>query len=398
MIELDGQQVVTKTVEENTTELVNYINNYCSNNNITNNEGEIINIETNIASPLYLLCRGLGYQLNVIQNMLLSAAQSISIGSSTDTQLLNLAAIAGIQRKRATKTTMAVIVYASDDTDCEITTSLTLTVTTGSGTCVFNPAYDITIEKATSQYLILVANDYGSHNISANTVSIFDDNPTGFSQMVNFASVPGTEQESISSLRRRILLRADNKTWISKVEEAISSLEGISWCSVYYNSASDDVTIYNNIVVKSRHVLITIQGYSDHIAETYLQYCCAPTTSASSERCLSQDYTLQIGQKIIVYFFIPRYVSPYINVYLNKTLSDEEITSLKQTIALLSQNISVGQGLTSSDVLNIIQNNTDYLPNGVTLSLDGDTYSYQIEVDTDQLLVFDSTYINIEST
>lgn len=394
MLELNGELITAKSIDENTAELIDYVNTYCEENNITNDEGEVIYIESNKASPLYLMFQSLGYFTNTLQNLLVSAASSISIGESSDLQLLNIANIAGISRKNATKTTMVVVIYASEDTDCSITTDLTVTVSTTSGSVVFNPAYDVTIEANTAQYMILIATSYGAYNISANTVSNFDDNPEGFSSMVNSVSVPGQDQESIASLRKRIANRSEEKTWVSKIEETIMALDGISWCSVYYNSTNNAVTV-GDTSVPSRYCLLTIQGYSDNIAQTYLQYACAPTAGEDSERVLSQNYTLNIGQTLTIYFLTPRYVSPYIQIFLSTLPIEADQTTLKETIALLAQTISIGQGLTSVDVINQIQDNTDYTVNGVLLSLDGKNYTYQVGVESDQLLVFDISLMTI---
>lgn len=393
MLEIDGEKWLPKSVSENTTELIDYINDYCANKSITNTLGETIYIESNKASPLFLMCQALGYQLTELQNLVASAASSLSIGQSTDTQLVNLAALAGVQRRGATKTSFTAVIYAEEDTDCAITTLLTVTMKSGSTSVVFSPAYDYTIAAGSSHYMMFVADVYGSFNISANAITDFDENPEGFRQMVSFASVPGQSIESIASLRRRILARNDGKTWLSKVEEAITSLDGVTWCSAYYNSTNVDETI-NDVTVEARHVLLTIQGYSDNIASTYFQYCCAPTTGSESERAVTQNYEAQIGQSIPVYFLIPRYVSPWIQIYVQGTVNTDLTQQIQDAVSLLSGELNIGAALLSTDVVNKLASELpDVTVIGVQVSLDGGEFSYKCAVESDQLITFENEHI-----
>src|SRR5574344_910779 len=117
MIDLDGKTFTIKTPTENTETLLNYINSYCSENNIRNSKGELIYISANFTNPLYLILWGLGYFITAIQNLIYSIGKSLNVQEASDEQLLNIADMAGIKRGSASVTTFTAQVRARETTD-----------------------------------------------------------------------------------------------------------------------------------------------------------------------------------------------------------------------------------------------------------------------------------------
>ena len=130
MITLDGIEYTVKTPEENVSDLVNYINDYCAANNVKNSKGEVINIAANETNPLYMVLYGNAYLATVLQKLIYSAACTMSVPESSEKQLLNIADIAGVVRNSATKTTIIGTVYAEESggASCKIMRTLTCTV------------------------------------------------------------------------------------------------------------------------------------------------------------------------------------------------------------------------------------------------------------------------------
>ncbi|MGL4483428.1 MAG: hypothetical protein ACRCUS_00605, partial [Anaerovoracaceae bacterium] len=130
MIELDGISYALQTPEENTQELITYVNSYCSNNNIKNTKGSIIFVETNIANPLYLLFWACGYLASKLQKLLYNIGCLTSLVASSERQFLNLCDIARLQRQQQTKTSIKAIVYSDPESasPCVISTADKITV------------------------------------------------------------------------------------------------------------------------------------------------------------------------------------------------------------------------------------------------------------------------------
>ena len=160
----------------------------------------------------------------------------MSVAESSERQLLNLSDLAGIKRTKATHTTIAGVVYANlEETgavDCVITQEMEATITIAGIDVVFHPAFDVTVPIGESRNIVLVADQLGSFNISANTITSFDDPVPGLRMLSTGASTPGQEKESIASLRERLQRRTVDSTQIEKAAAAIQNLEGVAMCSI----------------------------------------------------------------------------------------------------------------------------------------------------------------------
>ena len=55
MLVLDGIEYTVKTPEENASDLVAFVNEYCAARNIKNSKGETIYISANETNPLYMM-------------------------------------------------------------------------------------------------------------------------------------------------------------------------------------------------------------------------------------------------------------------------------------------------------------------------------------------------------
>lgn len=399
MIQLDGIEYSIKSAEENANDAVGAVNEYCNANNVRTRNDELVQVDANYANPLYILFLGVGYLVTKLQNLIYSAGCALSLTASSERQLLNIADIAGVRRRRQTKTTVIATVYSNlageDAVACQITTALSVTVNAGSETVVLHPAFDITVPVGSSLTIVLVAETYGSYSISANVITSFDTNPAGFRSMTSDASVPGQEQETVRALRERIQRRATSNTLIDRAADAISQLDGVSVCNIYFNYLSSSSTIVNGITVPPRQSLIFVQGFSADIAKTYWAYLdikCAGEDAASS---VEQVYTTRAGQSLPVYIIPPQLIDVGIRVYFNEVIEDVVAQEMKDVIATLARARTIGQVLTSTEVVDVLQANFSYAPAGCSLSLDYDTYSYQVKPEQYQLVTFSNKTIEI---
>lgn len=390
MITLDGIEYDVKTPDENLDDVITYVNDYCVANDIKNSIGEVINVEPNEANPLYQMFRGFAYLTTVMQKLIYSAGCSMSIAEASERQLLNLSDIAGVKRTQATRTIISGVVYANVESEeavpCVITQDMTATITIAGADVVFHPAFDITVPIGESRAIILIAEQYGSYNISANTLTQFDDPVPGFRSMATYNSTPGQALETIASLRNRLQRRAVEGTQIERAETAIQNLEGISMCSIFFNYNPWEPTsiAYGNtsITVPPRQAILLVQGWSveaNAIAKTFYRYLLCKTAGAGVPGAQTQKYITHSNQELTVNILPPVQQDLYIKVYIKNTLSFEQVDGIKDVVCSLAGSLVIGQSISAVDITNAVAAiYTNLTIQGAEVSLTGDegTYSY----------------------
>lgn len=406
MIILDGVEYEVKTPDENLDDVITYVNDYCQVNDVRNSAGEVIYIEPNEANAFYQMFRGFSYLTTILQKLIYSAGCSMSIAESSERQLLNLSDIAGIKRTQATRTIITGVVFANvegaEAVDCNITQDLTATITIAGVDVVFHPAFDVTVPIGESRSIVLMAEQYGSYNISANTIQEFDDPVPGFRSMATSASTPGQSIEPIASLRNRLQRRAVEGTQVERAESAIQNLEGISMCSIFFNySPREDASIpYGNtsIVVPPRQAILLVQGWSvepNAIARTFYRYMLCKTAGEDVPGVQTQKYITRSNQEMIVNILPPVMQPVYIRIYIKNTLSYEQVDGIKDVICSLAGTLIIGQGITSVDITSAVGKvYTNLTIQGADISLTGEENTYNYTQSPEHTAVF---YFNIEN-
>lgn len=390
MLLLDGIEYTIKTPDENLDDIITYINDYCQANNITNSLGEVIYIEANEANPLFQLLRGLSYETTIMQKLLYSAGCSISVAESSERQLLNLSDIAGVRRTRATHTVINGVVYANtagpESVPCVITQLMTATITIAGAEVVFHPAFDVTVPIGESRNIVLVAEQYGSYSIAANTITTFDDPVPGLRLLATGASSPGQDMETIANLRERLQRRTVESTQVEKAASAIQNLEGVSMCSIYFNySPREDETVQygdTNVIVPPREALVLVQGWSTDptaIARTFYRYLLCKTAGEDVPGVQYQDYVTHAQQTLRVYVLPPKQEDIYIRIYIRNVLSYDQVDGIKDVICSIAGNLTIGQSISSVDIIKYVSSvYTNLTILGASLSRTGEdnTYTY----------------------
>ena len=404
MILLDDIEYEVKTPDENLDDVITYVNDYCAAKDIRNSAGEVIYIEPNEANPLYQMFRGFSYLTTIMQKLIYSAGCSMSIAEASERQLLNLSDIAGVKRTQATRTIISGVIFANlegpDAVDCVIDKTLTATITVAGADVVFHPAFDVTIPIGESRAIVLMAEQYGSYNISANTILQFDDPVPGFRLMSTNASTPGQGIESIASLRNRLQRRAVEGTQIERAATAIQNLEGVSMCSIFFNyDPVESLTVpYGDsvITIPPRQALLLVQGFSveeNAIARTFYRYLLCKTVYVEGSQ--PQHYITHSQQDLVVNVVPPKQQPIYIKAYIKNTLSYEQVDGIKDVICSLAGSLLIGQSITSVDITNAISNiYTNLTVQGAELSLSDDGTGYSYVQTPDETAVF---YFNVEN-
>ena len=422
MIELDGVQFTVKTPSENTEDMRTAINTYCSNNAITNSKNETVVIEANFASPIYMILWALGYLVTVIQNLVYSVGKAFNVQSANDTQLLNLADIAGVKRGKQSKTTFSIKVTAmtTDNTsydssinegNCIISSDDIITYNGVTYTPALYPS--ITLAPGEVGYITLVANTEGSYAITEGSITGFDTSIANLDTFYQYTSTPGQKEETIASLRERIQRRQYSGTSIDSCMDAIRSLEGVTLCNIYYNTnISDSMQIGDDgIILPARWALIVVQGYNPNIGSTFFNYLTCPTITYDSatdtldysnlnghtERILAvQWYVSHAQQRIPVLILKPKQIPVYIKVYLGTSVVSSIEVEMKSAIADIAVNLTAGQSITSAMILEALSDYTAYSILGAMVSTDNTTYAYTTTQAEDVLFVLNTENISID--
>ena len=388
MLLLDGIEYEVKTPDENLDDVITYINDYCMEHDIKNSLGEVIYIDANEANPFYQMLRGLSYLTTIMQKLIYSAGCSVSVAESSERQLLNLSDIAGIKRTKATRTVIAGVVYSNlpDVTavPCVITQEMTSTIIIAGQEVVFHPAFDVTVPIGESRNIVLVAEELGAYNISANTITQFDDPVPGLRLLSTGVSTPGQEMETIASLRERLQRRTVESTQIEKAASAIQNLEGVSMCNIFFNYSprEEEHVAYGNtsITVPPREALVLVQGWSTDetaIARTFYRYLMCQTAGEDVDGAREQIYTTKANQQLSVWVIPPKQQEVFLRIYIKDVLSYEQVDGIKDVICSMAGSLVIGQAISSVDIIKYVSSiYTNLTIQGAEVSLTDDDSGY----------------------
>lgn len=406
MLLLDGVEYEVKTPDENLDDVITYVNDYCQENNIKNSAGEVIYIDANEANPLYQMFRGFAYLTTVMQKLIYSAGCAMSLAESSERQLLNISDIAGIKRTKATRTVIAGVVYANlespEAVDCVITQEMTSTIIIAGQEVTFHPAFDVTVPIGESRNIVLVAEEFGSFNISANTITQFDDPVPGLRQLSTGVSTPGQEEETIAALRERLQRRMVDNTQIEKAASAIQDLEGVSMCNIFFNYDPWEPTSVpygdTSITVPPRQALVLVQGWSSDptaIARTFYKYLMCKTAGEGTTGAQEQIYETRAGQQLSVWVIPPKQQIVYLRIFIKNVLSYEQIDGIKDAICSMAGSLVIGQSITSVDIIKYVSSiYTNLTIQGAEVSLTDDDAGYSYVQTPEATAVF---YLAVEN-
>jgi hypothetical protein len=378
VIELDNIAYQVNTTEENAQSILNSINTLSMERGLTDPDGNAVQFDANLANPLYLIIHGCAYIAARLQRLLYNLGCMMNIASASDRQVMMLADIARTRRYTPTKTIFKALVYSNGLGVCHITENHTVSIQLSGKTQKFHPTNETFIAPDSFAVVVFRAEQTGALIITAGQITRFDAPvPDNFHRMEQSQSVPGKELETIAALRSRLLNRRETTSGLDKCQEALSNLEGILACNIYFNyDAYYSVTI-NDLVIQPRRVGMFLLGYSPDVASTYWNYSTALTAGDSDPTCIKQDYYAANGQNHPVYWkpAIPR--ACWVHVYYRDTLSVDQRDEIVSDILKLMLQTSIGTPLTTADILGAIR--SDYVMLGAELTLNEQgQWSYKI--------------------
>lgn len=372
MIEFEGKEYIVDDPTTNAYNLLNYINEYLAENNVKNKKGEVVQFKINLCSPIWLIIFGLGYMTTVLQKIMYAVGQAFSIGSCSDQQVLSLAQIARVERKQGSYSAMTMRVTAGSN-GCVVPVTASVTVKYEDVEYKFTPVMEVKIAAGATDSVYMTADKTGPVYITSNSITKFDNDIFGVESCYNLGSEPGTNLESISTLRSRIQ-QNESVTPINSVINALNGLTGVTRANAYYNISNNETSEVAGHSVPPRTAILFVQGYSKDIAETYFKYMYTPTVQ-SGDSIIKQTFTAVNGQKFTIGYFPPEAIDIYVKVHLNSVLPEETKAELKAFIASLSNSLPMGTDYTQAYIIDQLSNSSLFSNIiGVELSTDGEAY------------------------
>ena len=373
MIELDGRSYIVNTPIENAFALLEYVNQFMIDNDVKNRKGEVVQFKISLASPIWLLIIGIGYLATVCQKILYAVAQAFNIADCSNQQLLNLAKIARLSRKEGSYTTVSCTATAAAGGTCSITTDLEAKVTYNGKEYTFNPIYPVDIPAGTSAEVILICAVTGPVYFETGAITRFVSDPDYLESFSSAAPQPGSGLESIASLRTRLMTNEAISPLMGAIQ-GINALDGISKAVVLFNPNYDSSMILGGKTVPPKRAVVFIQGYSDKIAHEYYKHMSAETYDDGTAH--QQSETLKNGQKFTLNYYAPVAVDLYVRVSVNKALTLERTSEIKEAVVRLSNSRPIGVNYTSAYIIDSLSTNLNFTEiTGVEISTDGENWT-----------------------
>lgn len=272
---IDGVTWQPKTATEHADLIIDKINQILQEENVTDKNGNIVQLNKSYGNALYLLALSDGQRLADNDAALSKAINSFNIELADEQQIENLLPIAAITRNPGSYSTLKLTVTAGDDGAC--------TIPAGTKAPFENMNFvtqaEAIIPAGHTQTLDTVADTIGPVVVLKGEVTAFDTEIANLESVENLvSSIPGNAAETTDSLRRRILKGQTIPYSLDGVKIALEELTGINHARVYFNyNVNGNLTLPGNIEVYPRTAYIVINGQSDKLAETYAKYMSAPT-------------------------------------------------------------------------------------------------------------------------
>ena len=272
---INGVTWTPKTAVEHADLIIDKINQLLQENNVTDKDGNIIQLNKNYGNALYLLALGDGERFADNDAALSQAIDSFNIELADEQQIENLLPIAAVTRNPGSYSTLKLTVTASEDGDCVVPAGTKAPFENMN----FVTQAEAIIPAGHTQTLETVADVIGPVVVLTGEVTAFDTEIANLESVENLqSSVPGNAAETTDSLRRRILKGQTIPYSLDGVKIALEELTGVNHARVYFNYNVDgNLTLPGNIEIYPRTAYIVINGQSDELAKTYARYMSAPT-------------------------------------------------------------------------------------------------------------------------
>ena len=340
------------SVEDNASEYIDKVNNLLAQYGVTDKDGNPAQLAKLAGSPLWLMALADGQNIAEWQERLRNAYNAIDIANCEDSQVENLAVLAGAVKREGSAP--YIILRVTNTTNNSITINSTNCIATDTLTqneWYSGQNYELIVDETADlvfycrQRSVEVPKDiaFTLHNIEASWSDL--------SAVSVSASRVLEAPETLAQLRNRIIMRRARYDTISQAEIAISGLDGVSKCSIWFNkNQTAPITLPGGKTLPARTAYICIQGYDAEnlLARPFFSYAIVNTLqtkkSLKSQVLLGADYHT-------VYYDQCESQIAYIKIKVKPVLGDTTYTKrIKDTLLPYSGTLKVGENLTAQMV------------------------------------------------
>lgn len=378
--EINGATWIPQSTQEHANNIMARVNAILQEENVTDAEGNIVQLTANFANAFYLLSLAAGNRVADMDEKLTAAINSFNIALCDDQQIENLLPIAAISRNPGSYSTLNLTVEAEETGSCVIPAGTLAPF----GSVNFVTKVDVTIPAGETQVVETVCDTIGPVVVLSGEITAFDGNIANLKSVTNDdSSVPGVAPETTNELRQRIIQGDTVKYSIDGCKSALEELTGIYYARVYFNfDATETITLPGNVVLQPRNAYIVVYGESPDLAKTYASYMSAETQNAPGavETAKTQDYVTASGQIIPIKYDIATEQDVYVKITLNQSddPTDQVVNQLKRDLLAASSEWVIGQDVTSLTT-GVVFKDVNYTTVAYCqVSTDGETWTNRI--------------------
>ena len=340
------------SVEDNASEYIDKVNNLLAQYGVVDKDGNPVQLAKLAGSPLWLMALADGQNITEWQERLRNAYNAIDIANCADSQVENLAVLAGVIKREGSAP--YIILRVTNTTSNSITINSTNCIATDTLTqneWYSGQNYELTVRETADLVFYCRQRSVEVPKEIAFTLHNVESSWSDLSAVSVSTSRVLEAPETLAQLRNRITMRRDRYDIISQAETAISGLDGVSKCSIWFNkNQTAPITLPGGKTLPARTAYICIQGYDAEnlLARTFFSYAIVNTLqtdkSLKSQVLIGADYHTayydQCASQMV-----------YIKIKVKPILGDTTYTKrIKDTLLPYSGTLKVGENLTAQMV------------------------------------------------
>lgn len=340
------------SVEDSASDYIDKVNKLLAQYGVVDKNGNPAQLAKLAGSPLWLMALADGQNITEWQERLRNAYNALDIANCADSQVESLAIIAGVIKREGSAP--YIILRVTNTTSNSITINSVNCIATDTLTqneWYSGQNYELIVDETADLVFYCRQRSVEVPKEISFTLHNVEGSWSDLSAVSVSASRVLEAPETIAQLRNRIIMRRDRYDIISQAETAISGLDGVSKCSIWFNkNQTAPITLPGGKTLPARTAYICIQGYDAEnlLARTFFSY--AIVNTLQTEKSLSSQVLIGAEYHTAYYDQCTSQMA-YIKIKVKPILGDTTYTKrIKDTLLPYSGTFKVGENLTSQMV------------------------------------------------
>jgi hypothetical protein len=346
-----------------------------------------------LSNSLWIFCLAVGAVRATLDQILYQAQQSFNISNCDDQQIMNLLPIAGTSLIIGSYSIVQITVTASSAGSCFVPEGSVLPFING---VTFITNEDLTVLASQTGTVWATSDTIGKIEVAENQLTSFQSSPENLETVTNASvAIAGKDNETVSQVRLRLEQGKVVNNNINGVMSVIKSLSGIQDCKIYINTSNTtNLTLPGDIDVLPRHAYVVILGSSDYLASTFFSRMLLETQGNET-----QNYITLVGQTLTLNYDNASAQNVYVKIYIPSgiILTTSQTNGIKKIITDSQSSLTIGEVVNSKFIDNLFINFLEFEISGSEISLDGNTWSQRVEVDSNNYPRFLAENIEVEN-